>query len=385
MFATASRRLWQRRTLVATAGLAVTAGAGVALCMRIEEDVKLDYKDVLLRPKRSTLKSRSEVDLNRTFKFRHSKREWTGVPMVVANMDTVGTFEMAKEMSVHGCMVAMHKHYTLDEWKAFESSNPGVAPYVAASSGTSKSDLSKLDQVLSACPNITTICLDVANGYSEAFVSVVKDVRAKWPTHTIMAGNVVTNEMTEELIMHGADIVKVGIGPGSVCTTRKQTGVGYPQLSAVIECADAAHGLGGFICADGGITCPGDAAKAFGGGADFIMMGGMFAGTDEAAGATVVRDGKKYKQFYGMSSNTAMVKHVGGVAEYRSSEGKTVEVPHKGPVSAIVLDVLGGLRSACTYIGASTLKEMPRRTTFIRVTQQLNQVFGSHDLGKTGS
>ena len=385
MFATASRRLWQRRTLVATAGLAVTAGAGVALCMRIEEDVKLDYKDVLLRPKRSTLKSRSEVDLNRTFKFRHSKREWTGVPMVVANMDTVGTFEMAKEMSVHGCMVAMHKHYTLDEWKAFASSYPGVAPYVAASSGTSKSDLSKLDQVLSACPNITTICLDVANGYSEAFVSVVKDVRAKWPTHTIMAGNVVTNEMTEELIMHGADIVKVGIGPGSVCTTRKQTGVGYPQLSAVIECADAAHGLGGFICADGGITCPGDAAKAFGGGADFIMMGGMFAGTDEAAGATVVRDGKKYKQFYGMSSNTAMVKHVGGVAEYRSSEGKTVEVPHKGPVSAIVLDVLGGLRSACTYIGASTLKEMPRRTTFIRVTQQLNQVFGSHDLGKTGS
>lgn len=378
MFATAFRRL-------STAGLAVTAGAGVALCMRIEEDVKLDYKDVLLRPKRSTLKSRSEVDLNRTFHFRHSKREWTGVPMVVANMDTVGTFEMAKEMSVHGCMVAMHKHYTLDEWKAFASSNPGVAPYVAVSSGTSKSDLSKLDQILSSCPNITTICLDVANGYSEAFVSVVKDVRAKWPTHTIMAGNVVTNEMTEELIMHGADIVKVGIGPGSVCTTRKQTGVGYPQLSAVIECADAAHGLGGFICADGGITCPGDAAKAFGGGADFIMMGGMFAGTDEAAGATVVRDGKKYKQFYGMSSNTAMVKHAGGVAEYRSSEGKTVEVPHKGPVSAIVLDVLGGLRSACTYIGASTLKEMPRRTTFIRVTQQLNQVFGSHDLGKKGS
>jgi GMP reductase len=181
-----------------------------------------------------------------------------------------------------------------------------------------------------------------------------------------------------------ADIVKVGIGPGSVCTTRKQTGVGYPQLSAVIECADAAHGLGGFVCADGGITCPGDAAKAFGGGSDFIMMGGMFAGTEEAAGTTVERDGKKYKQFYGMSSNTAMVKHSGGVAEYRSSEGKTVEVPFKGPVSGIVLDLLGGLRSACTYIGAATLREVPRRTTFIRVTQQINQVFGSHDLGKKG-
>jgi len=352
--------------------------------MRIEEDIKLDYKDVLLRPKRSTLKSRSEVDLNRSFRFRHSRREWTGVPMVIANMDTVGTFEMAAEMARHGCIVAIHKHYSVDEWKAFAAAQPDVLPYVCASAGSSAADLKKLDAILAACPGVSAICLDVANGYSEAFVGVVKQVRTSWPAHTIMAGNVVTNEMTEELIMHGADIVKVGIGPGSVCTTRKQTGVGYPQLSAVIECADAAHGLGGYVCADGGITCPGDAAKAFGGGADFIMMGGMFAGTAEAAGATVERDGKTYKQFYGMSSNTAMAKHAGGVAEYRSSEGKTVEVPYKGPAAAIVLDLLGGIRSACTYIGAATLKEVPRRTTFIRVTAQLNTVFGTHDLGKKG-
>ena len=378
------RRAIRPATAAAVAAAGVTACGTLALNMRLEEDVKLDYKDVLLRPKRSTLKSRSEVDLNRTFKFRHSKREWTGVPMVVANMDTVGTFEMANEMARHGCIVAIHKHYTVDEWKAFAAENPKTAPYVCASAGTSKTDMAKLDAILDACPSVTTICLDVANGYSEFFIGAVKRVRERWPNHTIMAGNVVTNEMTEELIMHGADIVKVGIGPGSVCTTRKQTGVGYPQLSAVIECADAAHGLGGFVCADGGITCPGDAAKAFGGGADFIMMGGMFAGTEEAAGATVVRDGKKYKQFYGMSSNTAMKKHAGGVAEYRSSEGKTVEVPHKGPVAGIVLDLLGGLRSACTYIGAATIKEMPRRTTFIRVSQQLNQIFGSHDLGKGG-
>jgi GMP reductase len=360
-------------SVAAAAGLgaAVASAGAAAVCMRIEEDVKLDYKDVLLRPKRSTLKSRSEVDLNRNFRFRHSKREWTGVPLVVANMDTVGTFKMAKEMASHGCLVAVHKHYTVDEWKQFVAENPDT-------------DMAKLDAILSACPSVTAICLDVANGYSESFVTVVKRVRERWPDHTIMAGNVVTNEMTEELIMHGADVVKVGIGPGSVCTTRKQTGVGYPQLSAVIECADAAHGLGGFVCADGGITCPGDAAKAFGGGADFIMMGGMFAGTEEAAGQTVERDGRKYKQFYGMSSNTAMKKHVGGVANYRSSEGKTVEVPHKGPVKALVLDLLGGLRSACTYIGATTLKEVPKRTTFIRVTQQLNQIFGSHDLGKAG-
>ena len=223
-----------------------------------------------------------------------------------------------------------------------------------------------------------------SNGYSEFFVGTVKRVREKYPRHTIIAGNVVTNEMTEELIMHGADIVKVGIGPGSVCTTRKQTGVGYPQLSAIMECADAAHGLGGHIISDGGITCPGDAAKAFGAGADFIMCGGMFAGTAEAAGALVERNGKQYKQFYGMSSSTAMTKHAGGVANYRSSEGKTVEVPYKGPVDAVLLDLFGGIRSACTYIGAATVKEMSKRTTFIRVTQQLNQVFGSHDLAKPG-
>jgi len=375
---------FRKPALAAAAAACVAVNGGFAACLRIESDVKLDYKDVLLRPKRSTLRSRSEVTLDRAFRFRHSGREWTGVPMIIANMDTVGTFTMAAELANHHCMVAIHKHYTIEEWKAFAAESPQTLPYVCASAGTSKSDLDKLDAILTACPNVNFICLDVANGYSEFFVDAVKTVRQRWPTHTIIAGNVVTNEMTEELIMHGADIIKVGIGPGSVCTTRKQTGVGYPQLSAVIECADAAHGLGGFVCADGGITCPGDAAKAFGGGADFIMMGGMFAGTEEAAGATVERDGKKYKQFYGMSSNTAMKKHVGGVAEYRSSEGKTVEVEHKGPVSAIVLDLLGGLRSACTYIGASTLKEVPRRTTFIRVTQQLNQVFGSHDMGKKG-
>ena len=311
----------------AAAATAATLGCyGCAHAMRIEEDAKLDFKDVLLRPKRSTLVSRSQVDLSRTFKFRHSQRTWTGVPLIVANMDTVGTFEMAQTLAKHQAMVAVHKHYTADEWKAFVAAHPDVVPYVAVSAGTSAKDLQKLDDIIVGCPAVATICLDVANGYSEGFVTTVKLVRERYPRHTIIAGNVVTNEMTEELIMHGADIVKVGIGPGSVCTTRKQTGVGYPQLSAIMECADAAHGLGRHIISDGGITCPGDAAKAFGAGADFIMCGGMFAGTAEAAGALVERNGKQYKQFYGMSSSTAMTKHAGGVANYRSSEGKTVEV-----------------------------------------------------------
>jgi len=214
----------------------------------------------------------------------------------------------------------------------------------------------------------------------------VRKVRAAYPEHTILAGNVVTGEMVEELLLSGADIIKVGIGPGSVCTTRKKTGVGYPQLSAVLECADAAHGLGGHIISDGGCTCPGDVAKAFGAGADFVMMGGMLAGHDQSGGEIKVKDnGTKVKLFYGMSSATAMEKHSGGVAEYRASEGKTVEVPYRGDVNATILDVLGGIRSACTYTGAGKLKEMPKRTTFIRVSQQLNEIFSGAETSAPSS
>jgi GMP reductase len=364
------------------AAFALAGGSSIAWATHIESEVKLDFKDVLIRPKRSTLRSRSEVELERTFTFKHSKQTLTAVPLMVANMDTVGTFEMAKCFAAHKACVAIHKHYTLEQWVAFAAESPETLPYVAVSAGTSAVDLEKVDKIIAACPGVRMICLDVANGYSEFFVGVVRDVRQRHPEHTIIAGNVVTNEMTEELILNGADVVKVGIGPGSVCTTRKQAGVGYPQLSAILECADAAHGLGGLVIGDGGITCPGDAAKAFGAGADFIMVGGMFAGHDESAGELIEREGRKYKLFYGMSSSTAMHKHVGGVAEYRSSEGKTVEVPYKGPVSATILDLLGGLRSACTYVGAATLKEMRHRTTFVRVTQQLNNVWGTHDLSK---
>ncbi|KAM9739800.1 GMP reductase 1 isoform 2-T3 [Dama dama] len=284
---------------------------------RIDADLKLDFKDVLLRPKRSSLKSRAEVDLERTFTFRNSKQTYSGIPIIVANMDTVGTFEMAVVMSQHSMFTAVHKHYTLDDWKLFAANHP----------------------------------------------------------ECLQAGNVVTGEMVEELILSGADIIKVGVGPGSVCTTRTKTGVGYPQLSAVIECADSAHGLKGHIISDGGCTCPGDVAKAFGAGADFVMLGGMFSGHTECAGEVIERNGQKLKLFYGMSSETAMKKHSGGVAEYRASEGKTVEVPYKGDVKNTILDILGGLRSTCTYVGAAKLKELSRRATFIRVTQQHNTVF----------
>lgn len=345
--------------------------------MRIESEIKLGFKDVMFRPKRSTLKSRSQVDLHRTYHFRNADSgnvSWTGVPVVAANMDTVGTFEMSKALMEHNILTAMHKHYSIEEWKTYMKSCT-KPEHIMVSTGTSDRDFEKLGIILSNHPELQTICIDVANGYSEHFVEFVKKVRAAHPTKVIVAGNVVTGEMVEELILAGADIIKVGIGPGSVCTTRVKTGVGYPQISAIVECADAAHGLGGHIIADGGCTCPGDVSKAFGAGADFVMLGGMLSGHEESGGDVFERDGQKFVTFYGMSSKTAMDKHAGGVAEYRASEGKTVEIPFRGSVHNTIGDILGGVRSTCTYVGAAKLKELSKRTTFIRVQEQENQVY----------
>jgi len=341
--------------------------------MRIVEDVKLDYKDVLITPKRSALASRSEVKLERKFRFRNGC-EWSGVPIIAANMDGVGTFEMAEELNKHKCLVAITKHYSEPDLINHFSLKLHSSIY---SLGISESDLKKFDEVINsiAFTSHMKVCIDVANGYTQAFVDFIKQFRDKYPNVILMAGNVVTPEMTEELILSGVDIVKVGIGPGSVCTTRKKTGIGYPQLSAVIECADAAHGLRGHIIADGGCTVPGDVVKAFAAGADFVMLGGMLAGHKEG-GASPFGD----NQFYGMSSDTAMDLHNGGVANYRASEGKTVEIPYRGEVARTLQDILGGLRSACTYVGASELKELSKRTTFVRVTQQLNNSLSAYEI-----
>ena len=344
--------------------------------MRIEYDIKLGFKDVMIRPKRSTLKSRSEVNLEREFKFLHSPITWTGIPIIAANMDTVGTFDIAKALSDKKLFTAIHKHYSIADWSLFLTNfADNIESNIAVSIGISENDSKKLKHIFSINPNLKFICIDVANGYSEHFTDFVKQTRLKYPDKVIIAGNVVTGEMVEELLLSGADVVKVGIGPGSVCTTRIKTGVGYPQLSAIIECADAAHGLGGHIISDGGCTTPGDIAKAFGAGADFVMLGGMLAGHDESGGDIIERNGSAYRRFYGMSSATAMEKHVGGVADYRASEGKTVEVLYKGQVENTLQDILGGLRSTCTYVGASRLKELTKRTTFIRVNEQENRVY----------
>ena len=339
--------------------------------MRIEEDIKLDYADVLFRPKRSTLHSRKDVKLERTYKFKYSNHEWSGIPLMAANMDGVGELVMAENLATHQIMTCLTKQHNSKIIKKFKSIKK-IFPQVILSTGTSDQDYKRLNDILKENSFFEFICIDIANGYSDHFSKFVSSVRKKYPTKTIIAGNVVTADMTQELILAGADIVKVGIGPGSVCTTRIQTGVGYPQLSAVIECADAAHGLDAHIIADGGCTSSGDIVKAFAGGADFVMIGGMLAGHDECEGQ--LEDG--VMKFYGMASESAMSKH-GNHNNYRGTEGKTVEVKYRGKADETIKDILSGIRSACTYVGANKLKTLSKCTTFVRVHNTHNTIFGN--------
>lgn len=340
---------------------------------KIEYGVKLDFSNVLIRPKRSTINSRSEVSLDRNFRFKYSKHKWQGIPIISANMDTTGTFEVYNCLKKHKIVTALHKFYTLEDYQNCDRCFTGLDPnYFMVSTGISDKDFEKLKQILNRF-ECNWICIDIANGYISNLVSFCKKVREQFPDKIIVAGNVVTREMVEELILEGkVDIVKIGIGPGAACTTRIKTGVGMPQLSAIIECADAAHGVGGLIIGDGGITCPGDMSKAFGGGADFVMVGSAFAGHHENPGELVEKDGKKFKTFHGMSSKKAMETHFGKMAEYRSSEGRELLVPYKGDLTNTVHDYLGGLRSTCTYINASSIKQMAKCCTFIQVNQQVN-------------
>ena len=343
--------------------------------MRIERDLKLTFDDVLIRPKRSTLVSRSDVDLVREFKFRHTNETWSGIPIVAANMDTTGLFSIAKVLQGHKMITCTQKFYSTREFS--EAWGVGVDPdCIAVTCGSTEESFDLLKRKMATDKGLKMICIDVANGYREVFLQFVMKVRKEFVDKIIIAGNVATREMTEALILAGADIVKVGIGPGSVCTTRKVAGVGYPQLSAISECADAAHGLNGHVMSDGGCSSPGDVSKAFAAGADFVMLGGMLAGHNESGGEIIDGEGgKKYKSFYGMSSAKAMQTHYGEIAGHRAPEGKEVRVPYRGPIEVTIQSILGGLRSACSYVGARRIKDLPKCTTFIRVSMTTNEVF----------
>tara|TARA_Y100001938_G_scaffold51754_1_gene72274 strand:- start:544 stop:1608 length:1065 start_codon:yes stop_codon:yes gene_type:complete len=349
--------------------------------MKIDNEVKLDFDDVLLVPQRSYAASRKEVNLKRNFKFYWSNKEWHGVPLMAANMDTTGTFNMGKSLNNYEAITCLHKHYSaeaIDGYYKYYNVESNVWVSIGMNLDYELERLFEIEDNTSHEPNI---CIDIANGYTEKFVDYCAKIRLEFPNSIIMAGNVATPEMVSELILHGeVDIVKVGIGPGSACTTRLKAGVGYPQLSAIAECSHVAHGLRsdagrlGLICADGGCRYPADVAKAYAAGADFVMLGGMLAGTKECEGEWVEKAGTKYLTFYGMSSKKAQEKHSGGLLNYRSSEGRVKKVAYKGEASLVINDILGGVRSACAYTGATSLKDFNKTARFVRVNRTHNDL-----------
>ncbi len=343
--------------------------------MHIENEVKYDFSDVLIKPKRSYYTSRKEVDLERTFKFKWSDLVWKGIPVVASNMDTVGTIGSAKVLSKHNTLTCLHKFHTAEELlKIPKVIKKNVAITIGVAEG-----LQILYEIGKDLKDFNYICIDVANGYTEQFSEFIRKVRSEFEEKIIIAGNVCTPEMTEQLILSGADIVKVGIGGGSACITRNVAGVGIPQLSAVIDCSDAAHGIGGMVMSDGGCTCSGDISKAFGANADFVMLGGLLAGHDENSETITenVNTGEKTVEFYGMASSTALDKFYSNNKgkDYKASEGKHVTIPYKGALENTLLDLLGGIRSTCTYIGAKKIKDISKCTTFVCVNNQLNNIF----------
>lgn len=366
---------------------------------QIKDTVELDFCDVLFRPKRTTLNSRSEADIIREYKFKYYPTTIKSCGIMAANMATTGTFEMNDVLQKYKAITCLHKHIDvkdLEEYmvKNYTKEESEYNSFTFISTGL-KDDKEKLFALMDRGSPFDKICIDVANGYMPKLLEFVREVRGKYPRALIMVGNVVTGDMTQDLILNGADIVKVGIGPGAMCLTREKTGVGRPMISAILECADAAHGVGGMICADGGCTCAGDVAKALGAGADFVMIGTMLAGTDESSGEIIekmyktneydfadnthpyeplrqIYEVKKFKQCYGMSSKLAQEKHFGGMNKYRTSEGREKLIPYKGSVENVILDILGGIRSMMTYIGARRLKDIPKCTTFYKVKHQIN-------------
>jgi len=354
--------------------------------MRFEDEIKLDFNDVLLKPKRSTLVSRKNVILEREFQFYHSPKKWKGIPIFTANMASSGTFEMARTLSEKKLITSFHKYYSIDDYVEFFKTfnNPD---YICYTLGIRDKDIDQLKKMIESnlINHFSFICLDVPNGYLEVFLEQIKLVRSLCPKHIIIAGNVVSNEITEEIILAGADIVKVGIGSGAGCTTRRMTGVGYPQLSAIIECGDAAHGIAnsngyGLIISDGGIIDPCDFSKAICAGADFVMAGSIFSGYEQSGGELIEKNGSLFKEYYGSSSNKAMIENYGMKEKHRASEGRYVLMPFKGDINNFLQDIFGSMRSTGTYIGARRLKEFPKRATFIKVNKQLNTSLAKYDV-----
>ena len=342
----------------------------------ISNEKYYDFNDVLILPKSSKLNSRSEVKLEKTFVFKNNIT-WTGIPIIAANMTSVGTLEVYNTLSKYKIITALHKFYKLKDLIEYKKNTKLNSDYFMISTGISDSDYNNLVTILENKEfEVKFICIDVANGYIENLKEFCKKVRQNFPNKVIVAGNITTKEGVLDLISCGVDIIKAGIGGGSSCTTRIQTGVGMPQLSCVLECSEGVKNSGSYLISDGGITCPGDLAKAFGGGADFVMIGGAFAAHDENPGELIIdeKTGEKFKFFYGMSSSYAMKNNyaTNSNTHYRSSEGREIKIKYKGSLDTSVHNYLGGLRSTCTYTNSANIQELSQNCKFILVNNQFN-------------
>lgn len=346
---------------------------------RILQSEELDYSDVLILPARSTITSRSEIVLEREITFKHSQRTWKGVPLACANMDNLASFQMADTLAKYKILTCLTKHYYSHELVTYFNNPLTDLDYVSYSMGISDGDLNKFNNFKKEVNEVRFVNIDTPNGYMERFVDFCRNFKKENPLITIIAGNVCTGEMVEELALNGVDIVKAGIGGGAQCTTRMKSAIGRPMVSMILECADKAHHHGIQLMADGGITSPGDACISFAVGADFTMVGSQWSATLETGADIIEEDGKQFMMFYGMSSSEAQKTHeAGGLKSYRASEGRVSKIPYRGSIHPIIQDYLGGLRSCCSYTGSHTLKSLPKKATLVKVNNRLNTSLAHH-------
>ena len=335
--------------------------------MFYSSEKKLNFKDVLIVPKSSKINSRKDVILDTKILFPASGINWTGVPIMASNMDNVGTFEMGFALQNFHMTNAVSKFYNKDAWVK-SISNGLDLEFNFITFGLQ--EISEIDEIISYIlqktnKNIKTIVFDIPNGYIEKFSKIISEARKEFPKLGIIAGNVVTAEGVRLLMDSGADGVKVGIGSGGVCDTTETTGIGYPQLSAAIDCSLEVKKYNGFIVSDGGVKITGDISKAFAAGSGFVMLGSLLAAHKESMAPIIRKDNKNFRELYGMSSTQAMTKHYGGVADYRTSEGKSILVEDRGPVKNTLNKILGAMRSTCTYINAKNIGEIHENSSFI--------------------
>jgi IMP dehydrogenase len=317
----------------------------------------ITYDDVLLVPNYNNYESRRMVDI--------SSRDRRGLlslklPVMTANMDSVTESPMANFIGDKGGIGVLHRfldvNANVDEFKKCRHQT-------FVSVGCSDAEFARAEALRDA--GATLFCIDVAHAHGKYVGNTLKRLREMLPNACLMAGNVATYAGADYLAACGADIIKVGIGGGSVCTTRIKTGFGVPNLTAIEECAKIDRS----IIADGGIRSPGDIVKALAFGADFVMIGGMLAGTRVTPGKVVTKaDGKKVKQYRGMASFEAQQDFLGGVPEWKTAEGVAVEVAYREDEEAILADIIGGLRSGLTYGGAASISELQRKMSYVTIT-----------------